>query len=361
MLDVRYKEDIRYQIYKVFRYIKINICDLASGIFLRSAILHLISRVLKPTFCLFLVSSFIIHHSSLSIAHCASYKIFPFEKKNVKGALLHIPDKDTWAYFYLPPTEHSALNTQRSVPLVLVLPILGGQNLWIEKKFAFALTKKGIAAVIVIGPEQFHRRSFMDISSGKLFLGRNPEILSKNFLQAKSELKSLISFIQEEDLAPPLDRVNTEQIGILGISLGGILGSLTFAQDKRIKCAAFLLAGADCAMILAKGSLTRKIIKTLGLDYDALYPMLKDLDVERIRRTSGDNITDKRKTMIIHAIWDSIIPKTARKKLEKAFPASKITKLPAGHFTSIVFIGYIRAKAANFFKMRLAEDNTAER
>ncbi|MBI2070440.1 MAG: hypothetical protein HYT79_07520 [Elusimicrobia bacterium] len=257
-----------------------------------------------------------------------------------------------WVYLHLPRKFNA------DTPFVIVLPILGGSDLWIENRFAAALTRRGLAAGILILPQQFNRRYFLSLPSGKLFLDRNPERLANNFKQSLKDIQTLITALQQGlalgGAGAGDGRWKPKKFGILGTSLGGIVGSVAMSRDERLQAGAFLLAGSDPASILTEGDETRRVAKKLGATRSTLAGLLEDFDLNGLTaRKNPGGIWKGRPILLIHAIWDGVIPRPARRALDEAIPHAQITHIPAGHVSAIVYIGWIKNKVAKFFEENL--------
>lgn len=253
--------------------------------------------------------------------------------------------QELWMYFSLPPK----LNSQ--TPLVLVLPIMGGQNLWIERQFAGALNSRGFAAAIVVLPQQFERRYFLSLPSGFLFLERDPRLVAMNFRQALNDLRFILDWAQEGGLGQVRPGWEPSRYGILGTSLGAITGSMAMARDERLKAGAFLLGGADPAMIITQSRETKKIASRLGVQYEDLAKKMDAINLVKLAEEKGPNpLWNNRPIFLVHAIWDRVIPKAAREALSRSMPHAKIKKIYAGHMTAIFYISSIKKQVASFFE-----------
>lgn len=254
----------------------------------------------------------------------------------------HPPWRELWVYLYMPPED------KRPCPLVIILPILGGQNLWIEEQFARHLADKGLASAIIVFPEQFFRRSFLELTSGFLFLGRRIEALAANFTQAGKDVRFFLDWLETHPRGFGPRQLKTGSIGILGVSLGALAGSVAMAHDTRLKAGAFLLGGADPAWIIAHGSLTKKIVRKLKVSYNDLLPQLEPHNLARQTPAWGG-----RPVYLVEAIWDTVIPRRSRKLLRQAIPHAEVTRIPAGHYTALVHLFWVQGKIGKFFKDNL--------
>ncbi len=281
-----------------------------------------------------------------SAAASPAVHVMPFSKNELRAHAVVLkgksPRDEIWAYIYEPPVAG------KDTPLVLILPILGAPNLWIEEQFAVAMAQRGMASAILFFPQQFHRRSFLEVTSGFLFLGRSTATLAGNFTQSVADVESFLDWLAgpgQEYFAGTFD---VKRTAILGTSLGSLIGSVVMAHDKRIKAGVFLLSGSDPAWIVSQGSLTKKMARKLGIGYEDLLGPLAPFDLSRQEVDWGG-----RPVLLVDAIWDTIIPKVSRKKLKSAIPHAKVISVPAGHYTSLLHMFWIKGSAAKFLAENL--------
>ena len=277
-------------------------------------------------------------------AACAA-QIMPFEKNGLEAYAVVLKPKtggEVWAYVYLPPKQ------PKPAPLALILPILGAPNLWTEEQFALTMADHGLASAILFFPQQFHRRTFLEVSSGFLFLGRSTATLAANFDQSLKDVEFFLDWFNQEGRGQFGGRIDAGKMGILGTSLGSLIGSVAMAHDQRLKAGVFLLGGADPAWIVAYGSLTKKMARKIGVTYDDLVKALEPFDLSR-QEAQWNN----RPVLLVEAIWDAIIPKHSRQLLKRAIPHAKTIWVPAGHYTSLLHMFWIKGRAASFLQENL--------
>jgi len=223
-------------------------------------------------------------------------------------------------------------------PCVISLPILAGSNLWIESRFWKPLLDRGIAVLFVELPYQFHRRPKGTVS-GMVFLGRSPETLRNNFSQAILDVRRALTWLAAR---PEVDQ---ERLGLVGISLGALVGSATYAIDTRLKDAAFLLGGADPKRLLAESALTGPILKRLGIKVERLDLMAKEIDPLLYKEGNLH-----RPALLVNASWDRIIPSENARLLHEAFPASSQIWVPGGHYSAILHMIWMPGYVARYFE-----------
>lgn len=227
------------------------------------------------------------------------------------------------------------------VPLVIILPGIAEPNKWIEHAFCKKLVKKGIAALLIELPYQFHRRPFPRISSKELFLSIIPKFLLKNFHQAIQDAHSAIEWARSRT------EFNGSSIGILGISLGSLVGLVVMGSDPEIAGGVFILGGIDLSEIILNGSYTRTVAKKFVLqgysqdDLKALFiPIEPENYIEQLKN---------KPVKLYNARWDRIIPKKSVLGLWDALPCAEKHWLFGGHYSVIIHLFWVPKASALFF------------
>jgi hypothetical protein len=107
---------------------------------------------------------------------------------------------------------------------------------------------RGISALTMLMP--YHGiRAPEGTKSGEFFTSANIKRTIDAFRQAVLEIHRATDWLQTLH----------SQIGIVGISLGGIVATLACAHDYRLKTACICHSGADLAAVTFRGIATRKI------------------------------------------------------------------------------------------------------
>ncbi|MBI4370050.1 MAG: hypothetical protein HY547_07460 [Elusimicrobia bacterium] len=243
-------------------------------------------------------------------------------------------------------TQSPAARTN-AAPLVIILPMMGGPNLWAETRISRRLAERGIASAIMPLPQQFERRFFLDLPSGKLFLERDIKSLGNNMREALDDLIIAVDWIEQGGLPMLEPSWNPKLLGIAGISLGGITASLAMSRDQRIRAGAFLLAGAGLAQILAEGSETKLLAKKLNPSMEMISEQLSDLELPPPQAWAN------RPVLLAEARWDLVVPQSAQRRLRESIPHPQVVHLPSGHISAIAHIFWVEDEIADFFQENL--------
>ncbi|MGA1867777.1 MAG: alpha/beta hydrolase [bacterium] len=238
------------------------------------------------------------------------------------------------------PTHHSIcmdyydITGHHATPVIIVLPILGGSNN-ISKNFASYFAHEGYAAVIVNRQKEY--TNLRDINK-----------IDMTLCQMVFDCKQAIDWIETQD------DLDTNSIGLFGVSMGGIKGSLVSALDDRIKASVFALTAGDIPYILTHSSekgikrRRKEIMKEKKLTRTGLYNELTE-------KISCDPLQyaeyiDARSVLMVLALFDRIVPYAKGKELRKKMGKPETIYLFCGHLTAFPFIYYIKKKSLQFFK-----------
>lgn len=237
-------------------------------------------------------------------------------------------NNQVWAHLVLP---------RRSGPLpaVLLLPVMAAPNVWIERRFINRLTREGFAVLWLEMPYQFNRRPHSSQPSGQVFLARTPERLAANFRQSVLDARRALTWLSS------LPMIDKDRIGLFGISLGALVGSVTYSVDSRPRYAVFLLGGAEMPSLVAQGSMTAPFVRRTGIRLEDLRRSMRGLDPLDYPVANAD-----KKALLINVESDTIIPKANALKLKEAFPSSRQVWLPLGHYSAILHLLWIPSYVA---------------
>ena len=247
------------------------------------------------------------------------------------------PANDTvWAHLSVP----DAAKGKRGAA-VLILPVMAAPNVWIEKKFVNRFVQDGLITMWIEMPTQFHRRPHASMPSGQVFLARTTGQLARNFRQSVSDARRAFGVLA----ARP--EVDARRVALFGISLGAIVGAVTWSVDRRPAAAVFVMGGADFPGIALNGSLSGPFAKKMGLKAAELQAAWVGLDpLDYTAANAG------KKALLINVNSDAVIPKANALRLKEAFPDSRQVWLPLGHYTAILHLVWL----PRWVSRRLQED-----
>jgi hypothetical protein len=221
-------------------------------------------------------------------------------------------------------------------PTVLALPIAGGVDFCIES-FARHYASNGFNCAVM------HNREvdIDDIESAE----QAEDYLRQVVLDARQVLDYLVA----------LDEVDSDKLGCLGLSLGGIKAILVSAADERIRCTVTGLAGGSMADI-ALESKEKTVRECMGRWFDVgVSP--EALHIELSDKLATDPVAlaqyvDARNTLMYIAAFDRIVPKKCGKNLWIATGKPEVVYLFSGHFSSLLYLPYAERSSLAFFKKK---------
>ncbi|HLB94891.1 MAG TPA: hypothetical protein VJK28_01800 [Nitrospiria bacterium] len=272
---------------------------------------------------------------------------FNYTREPISPQVLSTSDRGTYAvqkllfptriaYLYIP-------NGITRAPAVVVLPVSNGNDH--AKRLANFLAANGFICL------RFQSR-------GTLFqVSRSQDPLSEfeRFLKAY-----VIDVLKGMDWLADYPTVDRDRIGIVGISLGALIGTIVTGVDSRIKSGVFLLSGGDVSGILFS-SKEPSILSVRKRMEDQ-----EDLSPEEIRRelqvrlrpldplTYADRVGPKT-VLMINAYFDRVIKRRYTMALWKALGKPPMIQLPTGHFSATLFFNYAEQKALAHFQKVLGQ------
>jgi isopenicillin-N N-acyltransferase like protein len=249
---------------------------------------------------------------------------------------------------YYVPNSIRPDDTKR--PAVICLHILDG-NEPLTDLVCSMLAKRGIPAIAFKLPYYGSRGS----AKGPQILADNPKLFAGAIVQSGEDIRRTV------DLLASRPEVNPERIGIVGISLGGIISASAAGAEPRIHRTGLILAGGDLLTIIRHARETRDLSKTLQK-----LPPAERSDVETniaaadplkfapaLRQRAQDG-----RVLMINAAVDEVIPRKCTEKLAKALGISdRVVWLEGlGHYTAIAELPRALRMTADFFAQDLPDD-----
>ncbi len=223
-------------------------------------------------------------------------------------------------------------------PAVVVLHILGG-DFDLSRLFCRNLASHNVAALFLKLPYYGPRRP-----DGKevRMINEDPQITVANMRQGILDIRRGAAWLCGQD------EVDDDQLGIFGISLGGITSALASTAEPRFQKICLMLAGGDMAKI-AWESPELKDVRARWLDKggstDEFFAIIKQIDPV----TYGDRVRG-RKILMLNASHDEVIPKVCTESLWHAFGEPEIIWMEAGHYSAMRFIFDGLTHVTRFFK-----------
>jgi dienelactone hydrolase len=236
--------------------------------------------------------------------------------------------------------EYYCPTTPGKHPACIVLHILGG-DFPLSRTFATALAHRGVASLFVIMPYYGPRRP---ADANVRMISADPRRTIDGMTQAVKDIRYAAAWLAAE---PEVDR---DQIGVFGISLGGITAALAGAAEPRFHKICPVLAGGGIALVLWESTEPHAVEArqrwiAAGGTRDSLMELMKTVDPA----TYGDCVRG-RKVLMLNASHDEIIPKKCTEALWQAFGRPEIHWYDAGHYSAIWHLVDAIGRVTDFFQ-----------
>ena len=234
-------------------------------------------------------------------------------------------------------------------PGVIVLHILGG-DFDLARLFCRALASKGVGALFLKMPYYGERRQ---PDSPARMISMDPNETVRGMTQAVLDIRQAGAWLAAQD------EIDSEQLGIMGISLGGITAALATSIEPRFKKACLILAGGDMGEVAwtsTEMAPLRKRWAEQGGSKESLFAILKSVDPVTYARPEPG-----RKILMLNASHDEVIPRACTESLWRALGQPEIVWWDAGHYSAVRYIFDGIAKTVRFFESDRTQRVSAQR
>jgi dienelactone hydrolase len=277
---------------------------------------------------------------------------FDWEARKLGAESKHI---DLWDVTFPSPvvTDHESNNTiygeyyqpkrPGKRPAVIVLHILGG-DFPLSRVFSNMLAQHGVAALFIKLPYYGERQA---PGSERRMISTNADETVAGMTQAILDIRQATAWLAARE------EVDPDQIGVFGISLGGITGALAACNEPRISNVCLLLAGGDVHKIPWDSPELRKVRGKLPFDNtnrDAFLAKLAVIDpVNYAAGAKGKRI------LLLNATDDEVIPRECTESLWKAFGEPEIAWYRGGHYSVVRHVFGALHRVSTFFAATAAD------
>ncbi len=225
-------------------------------------------------------------------------------------------------------------------PAVIVLHILGG-DFALSRMFASAIAQKGTAALFVKMP-YYGPRAQPKVE--RRMISANPDETVASMTQAVLDIRQATGFLMSR---PEID---ADQLGIFGISLGAITGSLAASSEPRLKNVCLLLGGGDLGRIAWEAREFRR-------EREKLIAMGATLDhfrtaVQPIEPLNYAANCKGRRILMLNAESDEVIPRACTDSLWQAYDKPDMVWYSGGHYSVVRHILNARMRVQDFFEAK---------
>lgn len=225
-------------------------------------------------------------------------------------------------------------------PAVIVLHILGG-DFELSRLFSRTLAQDGIAALFVKMPYYGPRRP----AEAKVrMISEDPRQTVEGMRQAILDIRRGAAWLAAQE------EVDGEQLGVFGISLGGITSALAVTVEPRFTKACLMLAGGDVGQVAwdnPKLTRLRQSWTDGGGTKEEFIRLWKSIDPV----TYADRVLSRKpKLLMLNAKNDEIIPPVCTESLWRAFGEPEIVWYDAGHVSAVKYIFDGLGRVSRFFQ-----------
>lgn len=225
-------------------------------------------------------------------------------------------------------------------PATVVLHILGG-DFELSRLFSRNLAQHGVAALFLKLPYYGPRRP----AEGRVrMVSEDPRQTVEGMRQAILDIRRAAAWLAAQE------EVDPEQLGVFGISLGGITSALAATAEPRFHKACLMLAGGDVGQVAWDNpQLTRLRQKWTdeGGTKDEFIQLWKSIDPV----TYADRVLRRKtKILMLNARQDEIIPPICTESLWRAFGEPEIVWYDAGHVSAAKYIFDGLGRVSRFFQ-----------
>jgi len=235
-------------------------------------------------------------------------------------------------------------------PAVICLHILGG-GFELTRLQCTALAARGIPAIWFKLPYYAERGT----PSGPRAVAADPHLFAKALAQGADDVRRTV------DVLASRPEVNPRQIGIMGVSMGGILAGTSAGLDPRIARAVLLLSGGDLLPIIYHARETRPLAETINHLAAAERAEVVHALVEADPVQHAAGLRDRAqqgRVLMINAGEDEVIPRACTEKLATALGIrDHVVWLDGlGHYTALAALPRAMKMAVDFFARDLPAD-----
>ena len=243
-------------------------------------------------------------------------------------------------------------------PLAIMVHGWGDRSTIPYKLMARTLAKKGIASFILY--LVFHSSRMPEAIRNRLPLALTNEEWFEGYRASVIEIRQII------DWASSRPELAKEQIGVIGLSLGGFVSAIAMGLDKRIKAGVFLIAGGNSEKI-AWNTKSEAVVKGHGCTeaechqirshYPQYLAEIAEKGFGNVIPAKECFLTDpmtfapclrERPILMVNALWDEAIPRQATIDFWEACNKPSIVWFPGTHVTFWLWYLLIERKITGF-------------
>ena len=254
-------------------------------------------------------------------------------------------------------------------PLVIMIHGWGDRSVLPLKWMIDGLIKRGTACFILYLP--FHTNSLPPEMKRRLSRLTQDEWFT-GYQTAVTDVRQIL------DWAGGNKQINSNQISVISLSLGAIVGSLAMGIDNRIKAGVFIVHGGNTGKIMQTN-----IVSKFGNKYRLPLNIYQENQenyanyLDEVRQKGFDNVVPMqrnylidpltyapmlkgRKILMINARWDEIFPQDSSEDFRKACGGCEQFVLQASHASIWIWYPIIVHRINKFLELSYHNRNNIE-
>lgn len=241
-----------------------------------------------------------------------------------------------------------AVPSARTRAAIVVLPVTGG-DYGETRLFSDHLAANGFTTL------RFERRADWLFSLGDgMGEAREPEAMGRLAAQYVRDVRAGLAWLRAR---PDVDPA---RVGLMGISLGAMIASHVAAADPDLKGVVLLIGGAGLADIVVSAN-DREVaqyraalvarhgwteVELASSLHAALDPVDDLADLPRLGR---------KRSLLVTARFDAVVRRVYGDRLWEGAGRPERSLIPCGHYSSVLFVPWLRRRVRRWFEARLLE------
>jgi dienelactone hydrolase len=221
-------------------------------------------------------------------------------------------------------------------PGAVVLHFLNDPNFATTRAVCFHLARNGVAALMVKMAYYGERRPAIDLNERELDLNTWRAAWS----QSVQDVRCALAWLRAR---PEID---AERTGLLGISLGAMVGGLAAAVDADLKRAVLVLGGGNLHEVLWSAPETRKIRRALqdrGMSREDTAAVLRPIEPLRFARPVPAGTI-----LMFSGRKDETVPPACAEALARAFAGTETVWFDTTHVGILVHLPQVLSRTVAF-------------
>ncbi len=237
-------------------------------------------------------------------------------------------------------------NKNSRMPAVIILHSWGVQKPDIELSLARTLAQRGFVSAVMTMPYHIQRTP-SGYLSGDLMIVPDTAKMRETMRQAVLDVRQFIDWLQSQPQIAP------DRVGVVGISLGAIVGAVVLGVEDRLQAGVLVLGGANLAHVLWRSPLTlgvRSELRGRGVTYEKLREELASVEpLNHLRGQYGERV------LMINGRFDLVIPRDDANALRKALGEGPMLWLNTGHYGPALVRPALFDLVARFLEAKLLD------